>query len=153
MKRTIKFRGKRLNDGQWSYGDLIHEKAVTTTGLRDRVRGGKYEVIPETICQFIGISDKNKKDIYEGDLLINDDYPFKNDGKINYIAEITYFEDTLSFGYVLHGVNSEIRGISNGVCETFELDYEDEDKLNSKIDFEIIGNIYDNPELISNIQK
>jgi uncharacterized phage protein (TIGR01671 family) len=129
MNRTIKFRGKRTDDGVWVYGDLIHDKAITVTGLRDRVRVGKYEVIPETVGQLTGLLDKNGKEIYEGDILkyaLNDEE--------DTVARLAF--SIQDGAYIL--CNDEL-----WIDETFAV-------ASAENSF-VIGNIHDNPELLKKI--
>ncbi|MFM7810855.1 MAG: YopX family protein [Acinetobacter junii] len=90
--------------------------------------------------QFTGLLDINGVEIYEGDLITADCYPFYSDGELNYIAEVQYIDDPdyLGWYYDLHVVSDRVRGSACGSGLP--------DLTGMKLT--VIGNIYQNSELV-----
>ncbi len=134
MNRTIKFRGKDLATGKWVYGDLLHPitscRIVNYTEVEEE--GAKradyhyYDVDPDTIGQFTGLYDRNGKEIYEGDIIIQQGYSGKR-------RMLVQFEQG-AFITGKHGGSSTITRpmLIQKRCE-------------------IIGNVTDDPELLEKV--
>ena len=143
--RKIKFKGKSLMNGQWFSGDLAHslDGKLNILGFveEDGRMGftGVFQVDPSTVCQFTGFLDKNGKEIYEGDVLRSDEYPYScigGDRRDNYYAVVYYCEEGACFGTVTaKNPSSDVGGISDGILDDVE-----REKMKK---FEVVGNIHE----------
>ena len=142
MEREILYRAKHIHaipgnehlNGTWVHGYLSDENYIYDKSLE-----GEFLVDENTICQYTGLTDKNGKKIFEGDILRGFQYPFCHDGEYNYYAEII-FANCSFMTYTHKNPSSCVRGISDGNTELMECWVSE--------DWEVIGNIYDNPELL-----
>lgn len=112
--REIKFRGKRVDSGEWVYGNY-HNKHII-------YNGDFIYILPETVGQYTGLSDKNEVEIYEGDII------------------------------QLKNTKYEIYWFDNGDYRLSSFDCRNEYDKSKSICFsrvgEIIGNITENPNLL-----
>lgn len=141
--REILFRGKRDDNLQWIEGYIyrITENQEMPFLMMKDFHGITYPVYPETVGQYTGLTDKNGKKIFEGDILAGDEYPYSYETAWNYFAEVVWLDDGKAFGlYTFKNPQSNVRGVSHGLTDYMD-DFESSE-------WEIIGNIHDNPEMI-----
>lgn len=143
MNDRYLFHGKRTDNGEWITGNLI-EDGVTgkvyihaignSVNESDRVgeegylRFIAYEVDPLTVCQCTGLTDKNGKLIWENDIVS----VIREDGFIEY-AIIDYYISSMMSGF-------RMKPIEDWMCTSFD-------------EVEVVGNIFDNPELLEAAEK
>lgn len=134
MMREILFRGKDSITKRWVYGalvqqqdDLLKEKAFIISysnyQFGDFSEAVMHEVDPKTVGQYTGFVDKNGKKIFEGDIVSI------------YNSKAFLFAVEWNNQYVLKCTTN---GVSDNILNVIE----------SPEDVEVVGNIYDNPELI-----
>lgn len=136
--REILFKAKRDGNGEWVEGCYAECKGKTFIGIGtsigiDVLKGfctpviRWFEVDPETLCQFTGLTDKNGNKIWENDILmahLDESYP----------EDATY--EAVEWGvagWVAHEANS----IDRQYIDEFDLEH-----------YEVVGNIFDNKELL-----
>lgn len=127
--RTIKFRGKCAKGsryaGEWAYGSCVQceksDDVLITAAINDRC-SCTYHVDPATVGQFTGLTDKNGKEIYEGDIIKED----------NLIHKILWINEASAFCR----------------CNLKYMDIRYRISRDAMSYIEVIGNIHDNPELI-----
>ena len=159
--REILFRGKRIDNGEWVEGCLLKvtlegKTAHLIFGDNFSLIGGDVKALshalvdPDTVGQFTGLTDKNGKKIFEGDIvrygMIYDfecyleslENPDAYDGEVcDHDIEVDVVEWCLGYDYPAFDLKKhqfECNGLSQIMCGDYE--------------YEIIGNIHDNPELL-----
>lgn len=134
--REILFRGKHIHaipelkhfDGTWVYGYLCDENHINSPELE-----GEFLVDPETVCQYTGLTDKSGRKIFEGDICKDGDNVVRilwND-KHQWGVEISKTDNVLSGGLI------------------FPLWQYDNCEQNGNRALKVIGNIFDNMELLN----
>jgi uncharacterized phage protein (TIGR01671 family) len=127
MKENL-FHGKRKDNGEWVEGYYCAFNGVSHriyTGYAETDCGefypDYYEVIPETVGQYTELPDKNGRPIFEGNII--------RDTETSEVGKICFDTDTARFVIEFEKMIVDFSDYNNG-------------------DVEVIGNIYDNPELI-----
>lgn len=145
--REILFKAKRKDNGEWIEGGYAEHggKVFIVTWVRyipdirdwdtaeyyeshSHYNSALIEVIPETVCQYTGLTDKGGKKIWEGDIV--QEYPFRA------VVRFGEFESLVlkNIGFNLEWINRI---------------YYRQDLIYWTDKIEVIGNIFDNPELLS----
>lgn len=140
--RDILFRGKRIDNDEWVYGSFCMDALEQFNGLcgvdgfirlydKTKCKMQTHEVDRETVGQYTGLTDKNGKRIFEGDIVQYHERQF--DGKDVPVRDAVIYEEG-GFSVRAYFLNNWLWNSING---------------NTQLrDVEIIGNIHDKPELL-----
>ena len=122
--REILFRGKRTDNQEWTYG--FYQEYPRGYCHIQNSSNDWFPVIPETVCQFTGLTDKNGRKIFEGDI----------------VGRYSEYNKKWNYGIVKYGE------FNCSCCEGVYGWYFDGEDIRDTELYEVIGNIFDNPELI-----
>lgn len=155
--KDILFRGKRKDNGEWIEGYIVKlgkesfsdperygicNKAIPIGGSAVCYNLKIDEVIPETVGQYTGLTDKNGKKIFEGDII----RAIALDTGIECLAVVcfgNFIDENNDDEYI--GFYIEFDGIKTTAAQLAMKECKDR--------IEVIGNIHDNPELLKEYEK
>lgn len=139
--RKVLYRGQRKNNHEWVFGNYVkddydNKTYIVTTDASKGYSIMVYEVIPETVGQCANLFDKNKKEIFEGDIIRVFTLD-TGDERRAIIGFGNFIEENNGDEYI--GFYIEYEGMKSTITQLTMEEVKDR--------FEIIGNIHDNSEL------
>lgn len=141
----ILFRGKRVDNGEWVYGDFYRKRGLTgiiwivhdyMISTRD---GMEYQVIPETIGQYTGLDDKNGVKIFDGDIVENGEtvvYANRRTERFVNVGIVSF--DVKNGCMVIHNTNGTTKRFTKKTIDMCKI--------------KIIGNVTFNLELLGGVE-
>lgn len=126
--REYKFRGQRKDNKKWVYGSLVVDTDGFKAFIQETSFGIQYEVIPETVGQFIGLKDCNSVEIFEHDIV----HVYYGVGKVVFNAGC----------FMIEWIDDKEANMELLFTQNFKIGHRREDLV-------VTGNIHTNPELLS----
>lgn len=144
MARELKFRGKAESNGQWVYGNtVICDWDIHQIYVRDRHKGydaTRWEEIQNhTFGEFTGLRDMLGKEVYEGDILKVDGMPELGHRVVVFYEEAFNIATRKEYESLKHGAHPYLNDYAHMTCLN--------EWANTGL-VRVIGNIYDNPDLL-----
>jgi len=143
MNREIKFRGKRLDNGEWVYGDFVAGQFIVSGyygskrgyGVRGVYLGfdSVHVIDPETVGQYTGLKDTNDVEIYEGDIVRCKELTRK---KLVEYTSVVFWDE---YSFLVEDTNGCWSGLGL---------FTDDPTKYPLTEVDVIGNKWDNPELL-----
>lgn len=134
--REILFRGKRVDNQEWIYGDLRHWRSGNV-GIHSEELHSTLCVDPQTVGQYTGMKDENGQRIFEGDVVEQDWYDYMEPADDSF-GVVMFCEYDCSFS-VMDAEDHNIKPLGSNTAFRWEA--------------KVIGNIHDNPELVKEEPK
>ena len=129
--REILFKGKRIDNDKWVYGDLSIYNDDNRHLIYDK-NFYDYAVYPDTIGQFTGLLDKNNNRIFEGDIV-------QTNGGLTWL---------IAFEKNAFVCKDKTMKTYFALWEQWEYNWKSAEDISPSDRFEVVGNIHDNPELL-----
>ena len=129
--REILFKAKRIDNGEWIYGNLLQTDDDGVCIIQNYVPHHllkQYEINPDTICQYTGLTDKNGQKIWENDIVRRTDLHLTEQPSVGIVEY-----DVENTAFVIHWID----------VVNYSPTYPWKDKI------EVIDNVFDNPELLT----
>lgn len=138
MNREILFRAKKVDGGEWIEGYIVKKHGtyfLYDINESDTCRQNNYLIDEDTICQYTGLTDKNGKKIFEGDI-------------------VRYCEICGEVKFGLYEANFSLSNLNQG----FYVEFPEDSLYRGELGYwrnkvVVVGNIYDNSELLEEISE
>lgn len=138
MEDRYLFKAKRADNGEWVTG--YYTKSIVNGSvfgyIRESIFGTDIKIMLNTLCQYTGLNDKNGKLIWENDVVKE----FNSCGDEWNLSQIVFADYSLNLGWCAKGIKT----LHEYNHRLFNVGFE----KNKASKCEVIGNIFDNPELL-----
>lgn len=145
--REILFKAKRIDNGKWIFGDLLHNNTgkVFIKPIYGSAKSS-LEIVPETVCQYTGLTGSNRKIIWENDIVAIIWHSGKIERYLIWWCKEMSMMKAISLNDISFNGNDYWGGQPQIEYSTFCLMMQD--PWGDIKEIKVIGNIFDNPKLL-----